>query len=161
MKLLFVLIASMLLAASLSGCAVLGGRPHQSPPALPADTTIAAAMPYDPLALGGDVFETAQIPSAPAAAAQASPVTEAPAIQTVEPAGQYRVLIASYLDQQNATDAGKTAGRILEVNVNIEYEAPFYLVVTGWLESKSAASELRTRAQNNGFGRATILQNSP
>lgn len=144
---------------TLAGCGSLQRLSKRPPPPPPttalADTVQAARLPYDPLAVGGDVFEAALFKAEqPQQSDSALPLP-------VARVGQYRVLVASYLDQQNALDACQTAMRILEVTVNVEYESPFYLVVSEWLESKSDANNLRTRALNSGFTRATVLQNKP
>ncbi len=142
-----VILPIVLILAGLAGQACI--RPvtmvkKEPPPATaPVDTATATAEPFDPLSLGGDVFE------------KELPIGEEGRSKEVF---GYRVQIGAFGDESSGQRLKERATKDFDVRAYLVYEDPFWCVRLGDFEAIEEAEAAKSTARTKGYGEAHVVQ---
>jgi cell division protein FtsN len=118
-------------------------REKPPPAAAPIDTATMTAEPYDPLSLGGDVFE--------------KELSIGEEEQRKEVYG-YRVQIGAFGDKSSADKLRERAANELGVPVYVVLEEPFWCVRVGDFKAIEDAEAAKRTARTKGYGEAHVVQ---
>jgi hypothetical protein len=127
------------------GCVrpVKGIHEEEPPPAAAVDTIETSAEPFDPVMLGGDVFEEELLEKEPAES---------------EDIFGYRVQLGAFGDEVNARTLQVLAEAEFDKPVYVTFEEPFWCVRLGDFLEISDAENSKGEAISRGFTDARVIE---
>ena len=144
MRIVFSFFLALLVLVT-TGCVrpVKGLQEEPAPPVVETDTTQAKAEPFDPMTLGGDVFDE-----------------ELPEKESVESEVifGYRVQLGAFGDEANAKTLQVLAEDEFDKPVYMIFEKPFWCVRLGDFHDISGAETTKKEAISRGFTDARVIE---
>ncbi len=144
MRVVFPFFLALLVLVAI-GCVrpVKGLHEEPEPPATKTDTTEVSAEPFDPVTLGGDVFEEELLEK-----------------ESVEPENifGYRVQLGAFGDEANARTLQILAESEFNEPVYVIFEEPFWCVRLGDFAEMFDAETTKGEAISRGFTDARVIE---